>query len=102
MVGITAEEQNKGKGRKRIEETLRDLWDNSEHTNVRVIEVPGEGKKKKGTEKIFEAIIVANFLNMQKAIVNQVQDAQFIPYKINPRRNTSRHILIKLTEINYK
>ena len=47
MVEITAEEQNKGKGMKRIEETLRDLWDNSEHTNIRVTEVAGEGRKKR-------------------------------------------------------
>ena len=35
---------------------------------------------------------------MGKEIVNQVQEAQRVPYRINPRRNTSRHILIKLTE----
>ena len=34
MVEITAEEQNKGKGMKRIEESLRDLWDNIKHTNI--------------------------------------------------------------------
>ena len=33
---------------------------------------------------------------MEKEIVNQVQEAQRIPYTINPRRNTPRHILIKL------
>ena len=39
MVEITAEEQNKGKGMKRIEDNLRDLWNNFECTNIRVIEV---------------------------------------------------------------
>ena len=39
---------------------------------------------------------------MEKEIVNQVQDAQRIPYRINPRRNTPRHILIKLTKIKYR
>ena len=34
MVEITAEEQNKEKGMKRIEESLRDLWDNIKHTNI--------------------------------------------------------------------
>ena len=42
MVKITAEEQNKGKGMKRIEESLRDLWDNIKCTNIRVIGVPEE------------------------------------------------------------
>ena len=61
-----------------------------------------EGKTKKGTEEIFEKIIVENFPSMQKKIVNQVQDSQRVPYRINPRRNTLRHILIKLTEITHK
>ena len=47
-------------------------------------------------------MIVENFPNMKKEIVNQVQEAQRIPYRINPRRNMPRHILIKLTKTKYK
>ena len=86
---------------KRIEDSLRDLWDNIKCTNIRIIGVPEE-EKKKGTEKIFEEIIVENFPDMGKEIVNQVLEAQRVPYRINPRRNTPRHILIKLSKINYK
>ena len=39
---------------------------------------------------------------MEKEIVNQVQEAQRVPYRINPRRNTPRHILSKLTKTNIK
>ena len=39
---------------------------------------------------------------MGKEIVNQVQKAQSVPYRINPRRNTPRHIFIKLSKIKYK
>ena len=39
---------------------------------------------------------------MGKQIVTQVQEAQRIPYRINPRRNTPRHILIKLSKIKFK
>ena len=39
---------------------------------------------------------------MGKEIGNQVQEAQRVPYRINPGRNTPRHILIKLTKIKYK
>ena len=39
---------------------------------------------------------------MEKEIVNQVQESQRIPYRINPRRNTPRHILIKLTKTRHK
>ena len=39
---------------------------------------------------------------MEKEIVNQVQEAQRVPYRINPRRKTPRHILIKLTKTKHK
>ena len=41
--------------------------------------VPEEEEKRKGTEKIFEQIIVENFPNMGKEIINQVQEAQRVP-----------------------
>ena len=81
---------------KRTEDSLRDLWDNIKHTNIRIIGVPEEEEKKKGYKKTFKEIIVENFTNMEKEIVNRVQEAQRVPYRINPRRNTPRHILIKL------
>ena len=87
---------------KRIEDRLRDLWDNIKLTNIRIIGVPEEEEKKKGSEKIYEEIIVENFPNMGKEIVSQVQEAQKVPYRINPQRNTPRHILIKLSKIKYK
>ena len=59
---------------KRTEDSLRDLWDNIKHTNIRILEVPKE--KKKEYEKNFEEIIVKNFPNMEKEIVNQVQEVQ--------------------------
>ena len=39
---------------------------------------------------------------MEKELLNQVQEAQRVPYRINPRRNTPRHILIKLTKTKHK
>ena len=39
---------------------------------------------------------------MEKEIVNQAQEAQRVPYRINPRRNMPRHILIKLKRLNTK
>ena len=86
---------------KRIEDNLRDLWDNIKRTNIWIIGVPEE-EKKKGTEKIFEELIVENFPNMGKEIVNEVPEVQSISFRINPRRNTPRYILIKLSKIKYK
>ena len=96
MVEKTVMEQNEEKRMKRIEDSLRDLWDNIKCTNIQVTGVPEEEEKNKGSEKIFEEIIVKNFPNMGKEIVNQVQEAQRVPYRINPKRNMTRHILIKL------
>ena len=101
MVEITTAEQEKEKRMKRTEDSLRDFWDNIKTTNIRIIGVPEEEEKKKGTEKIFEEIIVENIPNKGKEIVNPVQEAQRVPYRINPRRNTPRHILIKLSRIKY-
>ena len=39
---------------------------------------------------------------MEKEIVNQVQEVQRVPYRINPRRNTPKHILVKLTKVKHK
>ena len=39
---------------------------------------------------------------MGKEIVNQVQEAQRVPYRINPKRKMRRHILIELSKIKYK
>ena len=59
---------------KRTENSIRDPWDNIKHTNIQIIGVPEE-EKKKGYEKIFEEIIVENFPNLEKEIVNQVQES---------------------------
>ena len=102
MVNITAEEENKVKRMKRTEDSLRDLWDNIKCNNIQIIGVPEEEEKKRGYEKIFEEMIVLNFPNMEKEVVNQVQHAQAVPHTINPRRNTPSHILIKLTKTKHK
>ena len=102
MVEITSEEQNKVKRMKRTENSLRNLWDNTKCTNIQIIRVPEKEEKKKGYEKIFDEIIVDNFPNIEKEIVNQVQEAQRVPYRINSRRNKPRHILTKLTKTKHK
>ena len=73
-------------------DNLRDLWDNIKHPNVRIIGVPEEEDKKKGHEKILEEIIVENFPKMGREIATQVQETQRDPNRINPRKNTPRHI----------
>ena len=55
-------------------------------------------KREKRLEKIFEEIIDENFPNMGKEIVNQVEEAQRVTGRKNPKRNTPGHIVMKLTK----
>ena len=94
MAEINETERKKEKRIKRNEDNLRDLWDNVKCPNIRIIGVPKEDNKKKDHEKILEDIILENSPKMGKEIINQVQETQRVPNRINPRQNTPRHILI--------
>ena len=101
MVEMTSERQNKVKRMKRTEDSLRDLWDHIKHTNIRIIGVPEEERKKNGCEKIFGDYSwkfpqrgKGNSHSSPRGTKSAIQD--------NPRRNTPRHILIKLTKIKHK
>ena len=98
MMEITGAKQNIEKRMQRNEDSLRDLWNNIKHTNIHIIGFPEEDRLK-GPEKIFEEIIAESSSNMRKEIVNQVQEAHRVPGRINPRRNTPGHIIMKLTKI---
>ena len=89
---ITTTEKHTEKRLKSIEDSLRDLWDNIKHTNIRIIGVPEEDEKKKGTEKTFEEIIVENFPNMGKERVNQVQEAQSPIQDKSKEKHAKTHI----------
>ena len=64
--------------------------------------MPEGEEREKGSEQIFQEIIAKNFPNMGKEPLTQIQEAQRVPQKINPRRNNPRHVLIKLTKIKDK
>ena len=71
-------------------------------SQIRIIGVSEEEDKKKGHEKILEEVIVENFPKIGKKIATQVQETERAPNRINPRQNTPRHMLIKLTKIKHK
>ena len=92
MVEFTAAEQNKEKRIRRNEYSLRDLWDNIKHISIHIIGVPEEEEQREeGPEKIFEDTIAENSTNLRKEIVTQLQEAERVPYRINPQRNTKTH-----------
>ena len=88
---------------KKTEERLRILQDIFKCSNIWIIGVPeGEGEEQK-IENLFEQIMKENFPNLAKEIdFQEVQEAQRVPKKLDPRRNTPRHIIITLPKIKNK
>ena len=76
---------------KKYEERLRNLWDNFKCSNIQIIGVPEGEEEGQETETIFEKIMKENFPNLAKEIdFQEVQEAQKVPKKLDPRRNTPR------------
>ena len=92
-------EQNEETRIQKNEERLRNLQDIFKRSNIRIIGVPGEEEEQK-IENLFEQIVKENFPNLPKDI--DFQEAQRVPKKLDPRRNTLRHIIIKLPKIKDK
>ena len=85
------------------EERLRNLQNNFKHSNIQIIGVPEGEEEEQEIENLFEQIIKENFPNLAKEIdFQEVQEAQRVPKKLDLRRNTSRHIIIKLPKIKEK
>ena len=84
------------------EERLRNLQDILKRSNIWIIGVPGEEEGQK-IENLFEQIRKENFPNLAKETdFQEVQEAQRVPKKLDPRRNTPRHIIITLPKIKRK
>ena len=82
---------------------FRKLSDNFKHSNIRIIGVPEGGKEDQEIENVFENIMKENFPNLAKEIdFQEVQEAQTVPKKLDPRKHTSRHIRITLLKIKDK
>ena len=73
------------------------------YSNIQIIGVPEGEEQQKGIENLFEQIMKENFPNLTKEIdFWDVQEAQRLPKKLDPRRNTPRHIMITLPKIKEK
>ena len=82
------------------EERLKNLWDNFKCSNIQIIRVPEGEEKEQEIENLFEQILEENFPNLGKEIdFQEVQEAQRVPNKLDPRRTTPRHIIITLPKI---
>ena len=65
--------------------------------------MPEGEEQEQEIENLFEQIMKENFPNLVKEIdFQEVQESQRVPKKLDPRRNTPRHIIIKLHKIKDK
>ena len=98
------EKNSKSKKRKKRlktnKEGLRELQDNMKCNNIHVTGIPG-GEKEHGIENLFEKEMMENFLNLMREFI-QVQEAQRVPIKKNPKRPTPRHATIKMAKFQGK
>ena len=85
------------------EERLRNLQDISKRSNIRIIGVPEGEEEEPKLENLFEQIMKENFPKLAKEIdFQEVQEAQRVPKKLDPRRNTPRHTIITLPKMKQK
>ena len=83
--------------------SLINLWDNLKRSNIQIIGVPEGEEQQQQIENLFEQRTKENFPNLAKEIdFQEVQEAERVPKKFNPKRNTPRHIIIKLPKIKDK
>ena len=76
--------------------------DNIRCTNIHIIRVPEGEERQKVAENIIEGITAENFLNLGRETDIQVQAAQRVPKRIDPKRTTLRHTAIKMAKIKDK
>ena len=96
-------EQNEETRIQKSEEIFTNLWDNLKRSNIRIIGVPEGAEQKQEIENLFEQIMKENLPKLVKEIdFQEVQEAQRVPKKLDPNRNTPRHIIIKLSKIKGK
>ena len=96
-------EQNEETRIQKIEERLRNLWNNFKCSNIRIIGVPEEGEEKQEIENLFEKIVKENSPNLTKEKnFKEVLEAQRVPKKLDSRKHTPRHIIITLPKIKDK
>ena len=87
---------------KKNEDRLRSLWDIFKCMNIQIIGVLEGEEKGQESENLFEKIMKENFFNLVSEIDIQVQEAGRVPNKMDPKRATPRHIIIKMPKVKDK
>ena len=83
--------------------SLTNLWDTLKCSDIQIIGVPEGEEQEQEIENLFEKIMKENFPSLAKEIdFQEIQEAKRVPKKLDPKRNTPRHIIIKLPNIKDK
>ena len=78
---------------------LRELHDNMKCNNIHIIGIPEDEKEEQGIKNLFEKVMMENFPNLLREKVTQIRK-QRVPIKRNPKRPTSKHIIIKTAKFD--
>ena len=81
------------------EDSIKDFRDNINHISIFIIGVPEGEKIEKGVKNLFEKIMFKIFSNLGKETDVQVQEEQTVPNTMNPKRTTSKHVIIKMSKV---
>ena len=98
----TQKDKEKEKETQKEQTCGRELQDNMKHNNIRIIGIPEGEEEEQGIENLFEKVMMEKFPNLIREKVTQIQDSQRAPIKRNPKRPTSRHIIIKMAKFQDK
>ena len=78
------------------------LWENFKCSNICITDMPGGEEKEQEIGNLFGKLKKENFPNLVKEIDMQVQEAQRITNKMDAKRPTPRHIIIKMAKVKVK
>ena len=96
-------EQNEETRIQKNEERLRNFQDLFKRSNIWIIGVPEGKEEDQEIENLFEQIMKENFPTLAKEIdFQEVHEAQRVPKRLDPRKHTSKHIIITLAKIKDK
>uniref|UniRef100_A0A8C6GAV3 LINE-1 retrotransposable element ORF1 protein n=1 Tax=Mus spicilegus TaxID=10103 RepID=A0A8C6GAV3_MUSSI len=95
-IGTTIKEN--GKCKKILTQNIQEIQDTMRRPNLRIIGVDeNEDFQLKGPANIFNKIIEENFPNLKKEMPMNIQEAYRTPNRLDQKRNSSRHIIIRTT-----
>ena len=98
----TSNQHNKREKVQKNEDSISSLWDNFKRANIHIIRVAEGQEKEQEIGNLFKEIMKENFSNLVKEIDMQVQEAQRVPNKIEAKRPTPKHIIVKMPKIKNK